>query len=131
VFNPLAPDRLVSVLSTVLRESAGWSRPLEPFQTGQLKSASSIGRFLAAEVAHGGPVLRDFRAAVRESLADAPAPDADLASFAEFLCDRLAQLRHDPDPAAEELRTALHGLLRDLTNAETDILLGTTKGDDS
>jgi hypothetical protein len=116
VFNPLPPARLVGILSTVLRDSAAWDRPLEPFQAGQLKSASSIGRFAAAEIAHAGPVLDRFRAAVP----GAP-PDADLATLGEFLCERLAV-------ADDTLRATLHTLLRDLTNAELEILLGATKG---
>lgn len=118
MFNSLPPDRLVAILATVLRESAGWDRPLEPFQTGQLKSASSIGRFAAAEIAHGGAAFQRFAGAVRAHLPDAP---DDVAPLGEFLCERLAH-------ADDERRAAIHGLLRDLTNAEIDILLGATKG---
>lgn len=131
MFNPLTPARLVGILSTVLRDSAGWDRPLEPFQTGQLKSASSIGRFAAAEIAHSGPVLRDFRAALHDVVPDAPL-DADVAELGEFLCGRLAELRDHPGGHEnDELRTTLHGLLRDLTDAELEILIGASKEGES
>lgn len=119
MFNPLPPARLVGILSTVLRDSATWDRPLEPFQSGQLKSASSIGRFAAAEIAHAGPVLDRFRAAVRELEREAP---DDLAELGAFLCDLMATL-----PAGER-RTGLQNLLRDLCTAEIYILTSATKG---
>jgi hypothetical protein len=129
VFDPLTPTQLAGVLSGVLRESAGWTRPLEPFQVGQLKSASSIGRFLAAELERGPATLREFREAVRATLdaAGRSGPDdtADVAALGDYLCELLAELRaaggHD------RLVADLRVLLRDLTNAEIDILLGATK----
>jgi serine/threonine-protein kinase len=71
VFNPLSPAELVGGLSRVLRESGRWPRPLEPFQSGQLMSASSIGRYLSAELEHGNAALLSFRASVREVLDEA------------------------------------------------------------
>ena len=60
MFNPLTPDRLVGMLSALLRDSAGWQRPLQPFQAAQLMSASSIGKFLAAELDCGPAVVAEF-----------------------------------------------------------------------
>ena len=123
MFNPFPPAQLVGMLSNVLRESAGWSRPLEPFQTGQLKSASSTGRFAAAEIARAGPVLRDFQLALRDVLPGAP-EEASVAELGEFLCERLAALRREDTDEARRRQRALHGLLRDLADAEIEILLG-------
>jgi hypothetical protein len=122
VFNALPPARLVGILSTVLRDSADWDRPLDPFQASQLKSASSIGRFAAAEIAHAGPVLEGFRAALREVAPDAP---ADLPELGAYLCDLMATL------PPGDLMATLQCLLRDLCAAEIDILTSAAKRADS
>lgn len=123
MFDPLTPAQLAGLLSGLLRESAGWDRPLEPFQVGQLKSASSIGRYLAAELAHGPDTLREFQAALVGTL-DAEVP-ADVAALGAYLADLLARLR--AEGGHDRLVADLRALLRDLTNAEIDILLGATK----
>lgn len=68
MFNAMSPAQLTAVLSGVLREGADWSRPLDGFQRGQLKSASSIGRHLASELAGGPAVAARFRADLRALL---------------------------------------------------------------
>ena len=76
MFNPLSPAELAGGLSRVLRESERWPRPLEPFQSGQLMSASSIARYLSAELAHGNAALLSFRVSVRDVLDEAIAAAA-------------------------------------------------------
>ena len=72
MFNAMSPAQLTAVLSGVLREGADWSRPLDGFQRGQLKSASSIGRHLASELAGGPAVAARFRTDLRALLTDTP-----------------------------------------------------------
>ncbi|GJF01521.1 hypothetical protein [Pseudonocardia sp. D17] len=75
MFNAMTPAQLTAVLSGTLRESADWARPLDGFQRGQLKSAGSIGRHLAAELAGGPAVAARFRADLRALLCEPrPAP---------------------------------------------------------
>jgi hypothetical protein len=157
VFNPLSPAELVGGLSRVLRESGRWPRPLEPFQSGQLMSASSIGRYLSAELAHGNAALLSFRASVRDVLDEAIAAAAgqpgagqpggvqpgrsplagdlvrcraavaaadDAAALGGCICELMDAGRRSGDPAFGSLRATLHGLLRDLANAEVGILAG-------
>lgn len=55
MFDPLTPARLVGMLGELLRESARWDRPLDEFRTSQLLSASSVARYLSAELAGAEP----------------------------------------------------------------------------
>ncbi|GEL22441.1 hypothetical protein PSU4_13950 [Pseudonocardia sulfidoxydans NBRC 16205] len=168
MFNAMSPAQLTAVLSGVLREGADWSRPLDGFQRGQLKSASSIGRHLASELAGGPAVAAQFRADLRALLVDGPADTADdtqgaqphgrsgagkqqrgcarsSAEPAEAVAEAarrvVAAIDDDPsgDVAAlgapigdlltaaraagtDDLATAVRGLLRDLVDAEIDLL---------
>ncbi|GAY08190.1 hypothetical protein [Pseudonocardia sp. N23] len=72
MFNAMSPAQLTAVLSGVLREGADWARPLDGFQRGQLKSASSIGRHLASELAGGPAAAARFRADLRALLVATP-----------------------------------------------------------
>ncbi|MGD9989721.1 hypothetical protein [Pseudonocardia sp.] len=173
MFNAMSPAQLTAVLSGVLREGADWSRPLDGFQRGQLKSASSIGRHLASELAGGPAVAARFRADLRALLADAtvdgpaddpgaqphgrpgaekvqrgcarasadPAgagpggsvadaaravvtamdddPSGDVAALGAPVGDLLAAARA---AGADDLATAVRALLRDLVDAEIDLL---------
>lgn len=139
MFNAMSPAQLTTVLSTILRESADWSRPLDGFQRGQLKSAGSIGRHLAAELAGGPAVAADFRARLRSvldeaggaapeapvrALADAldQQPTGDLAPLGGPVADLLAACRQRTDPAAAALAARLRSALRELVDAEIDVL---------
>lgn len=145
MFNPLSPAQLVDSLSRVLRQSERWPRPLEPFQSGQLMSASSIGKYLSAELGQSGAALLSFRAGVRNALDEAikvPAghtqgralADAlahcrqaletadDVSDLGQCISVLLADGRAAQDPAFAPLRAGLRGLLRDLVNTEVGIL---------
>lgn len=168
MFNAMSPAQLTAVLSGVLREGADWARPLDGFQRGQLKSASSIGRHLASELAGGPAVAARFRADLRALLVDGPADTANdtqgaqphgrsgaekqqrgcARSFAEPAEAVADAARHvvaaiDDDPSGDvaalgapigdllaaaraagavELATGVRNLLRDLVDAEIDLL---------
>ena len=163
MFNAMSPAQLTAVLSGVLREGADWARPLDGFQRGQLKSASSIGRHLASELAGGPAVAARFRADLRALLVDGPADTAndtqgaqphgrsgaeEQRSFAEPAEAVADAARHvvaaiDDDPSGDvaalgapigdllaaaraagavELATGVRNLLRDLVDAEIDLL---------
>lgn len=140
MFNAMAPEALTTLLAGLLAESADWERPLDAFQIGQLKSASSIGRHLAAELA-GGPAAaaafaRDLArvldeapvagpagflaagAATRAALAEGAGP----AALGEPIADLLAAGRTHPE--ATQLCDRVRSLLRDLADAEITILSG-------
>ncbi|MQA84280.1 MAG: hypothetical protein GEV03_06575 [Streptosporangiales bacterium] len=138
MFNPLTPDRLVAMLSALLLESAGWQRPLQPFQAAQLMSASSIGKFLAAELAHGPAVVAEFEAKLVEELERAGGEecagtfrraaeevrnaDGDTAALGGILVDLLRRIASAEHGASADLRERLHGLLRELADREVAFL---------
>lgn len=149
MFNPLTPDRLVSMLSALLRESAGWQRPLEPFQAAQLMSASSIGKFLAAELAHGPPVVAEFESRLageldraadqaagpprhapctrcartfRHAAKEVRSAAGDTAVLGRILTDLLRRADDEGGAGFADFRGRLHGLLRDLADREVAFL---------
>jgi hypothetical protein len=146
VFNAMSPAELTAVLSTVLRESADWNRELDGFQRGQLKSASSIGRHLTAELHGGPPVATRFRTDLRAVLQTVPDGPADtpwitaaraLAAALEAgegedgdrvavlggpVADLLAACRACSEERATRLAGEVRVLLRDLVDAEIAVL---------
>ncbi len=146
VFNPLTPAQLAAVVSTVLADSAEWQRPLEPFQRGQVRSASSISRHLSAELSGAGSVITGFRDTLRTELVRALA-DAQTAGD-HLWADAVERCRSDVDDADDprvlgrslaelidagkatggdglmRFRPNLHAMLRELTDAEVDVLAG-------
>lgn len=151
MFNAMSPAQLTAVLATILRESADWSRELDGFQRGQLKSASSIGRHLTAELAGGPVAAAEFRGRLHDLLDTPPAgdtppdgaalagtawsraagelraaldrdPAGDLAALGGPVADLLAACRAGTGPAADTLAAQLRALLRDLVDAEIGVL---------
>lgn len=139
VFVPLSPAELASVLARVLAGSARWDRPLDEFQVGQLKSAGSIGRHLAAELAGAAAGRSAFTRDLAAALDDAPGTEAaavrhalgtggadlsgaDLggADLGGALADLLAACRARPGTGA--LTTRIRGLLREHADAEVAAL---------
>lgn len=142
MFNPLAADELTMMLSGVLRGSARWDRPLEPFETTQLLSASSIARYLSAELADGAAALRTFRGALAADLR------AELGQASGAWADAVRRCldgldTDDPrelgaligalldagrgQPGFDRFRPVLHARLRELAAAEVAILGGAGK----
>jgi hypothetical protein len=141
VFNPLSPALLVTMVGDVLRESAGWERPLDEFQTSQMLSASSVARYLAVELDRGVPELRRFAAVTNLELARAAAAATDAGwrealdaarrqaaeagdaqAWGTVLVQVLRAARASDDPAAARFRGVAHGLLADLVHREVAML---------
>jgi hypothetical protein len=155
VFNAMTPAQLTALLASLLSESASWTRPLDGFQVGQLKSASSIGRHLTAELG-GAPAAaarfaEDLTRALDEETVGAPeaaalrtaiggmngtfsAGDAANVPFTAptpaalggAIAELLAAAR--ADPGAAPLVARVRGLLRDLADTEISILSGPPRG---
>lgn len=143
MFNPVAPAQLVTVLGTVLRDSAEWQRPLEPFQVGQLLSASSIARYVAAELNGGAEAWQNFRCKL-EAAVDAEARRAGDGQWARAIAvaaGRIADLygpqelgtylaelldlgRNHGSATFPVFRAELHGLFGELIEAEVGTLAG-------
>lgn len=145
VFNPLTPAQLAAIVSSVLADSADWQRPLEPFQRGQLRSASSIGKHLSAELSGATAELLSFRDTLRTELQRAHADAAALGerSWAEAVERGRLAIETASDPrdvgmavaalidagkagtggeAFARFRPRLHAMLRELADAEIDVL---------
>jgi hypothetical protein len=126
MFNPLPAPALVTILSDLLRASAERGGPGSDYDRAQLLAGYSMGKYLAAELEGGPEVLRWFRGELARELqdggltggADAVRAAEDSAALGAALTDVLAQ------PVAAELRSELHGLLRQLADREIDVLAG-------
>lgn len=130
VFVPLGAGELAGVLAKVLAGSARWDRPLDEFQVGQLKSAGSIGRHLAAELTGAAAGRTAFTRDLAAVLDDAPGAEAAavrqaLATGGDdlggALADLLAACR--TRPGTEALTTRIRGLLREHADAEVAALI--------
>ncbi|NWJ71081.1 hypothetical protein HX744_11200 [Pseudonocardia sp. ICBG1122] len=141
MFDPITPAQLVGMLGSLLRESARWDRPLDEFRSSQLLSASSIARYLAAELDGAGALRARFAAdaddvlAVAELAATDPGWRAELARartrFADDTdprdlgaagVDVLAVARETSDPGGARFARAFRGLLAELADRHVDLL---------
>jgi hypothetical protein len=149
MFDPLTPTRLVALLGELLHDAARWPGQLDEFRTSQLLSASSIARYLSAELSAAGVELARFAGradavlstaqdhAVDENWRDAvtraralvmapPEKVADAAGFGRELgsaaLDVLRAARATDDPTARRFVPAFHGLLADLVDRHVALL---------
>ena len=121
MFNALRTEQLIAGIGTTARSAAGASGPPDEYARGQLLSAYSVSRLLAAEVSAEAALLAWLRGELLEALGDKPeatkveaAPDA--VEIGGILVDLLAELRQSgEDP---ELRTRIHAILREMAGRE-------------
>ncbi|WP_020500799.1 hypothetical protein [Sciscionella marina] len=143
MFNPLSAHELAMILSTVLRGSARWDRPLEPFETAQLLSASSIAKYLSAELAGQTATLSTFRDDLASELRD-ELDRQPQGTWADGIRTCLAGLDTDDprnlgkligelldtgrgQPELDRFRPQLHRLLGELASKEVSILASAGK----
>ena len=111
-----------------MRAAASATGPPDEYARGQLLSAYSVSRLLAAEVEAEAELFAWLRSEVLGALAAAPGDPAaaaarpraeaaaDGVALGAVLVDLLAELRlRDPEP---ELRRRLHSILREMAERE-------------
>lgn len=144
MFNPITASELVETVGNAVDESARWTRPLDPFQVAQLKSARSIAGFLATELAGYPPALQTFRARVSQAADRTGGVDAlrglsrltgfrhdiDAASDASALGETVSALLEwcRANPAATQLADDVRASLAELVQTEIEILTAGAEG---
>jgi hypothetical protein len=131
VFNSLRTDQLIAGIGATARTAAGATGPPDDYARGQLLSAYSVSRLLAAEVSGEAALLTWLRAELFDALDDNPAatkieaaPDA--VAIGGILVDLLAELRESgEDP---ELRARIHAILREMAGRELAALAARPEG---
>lgn len=120
VFNPLSAPEVTRAVGGVLRDAAAGG-PDDDFRRGQLLSAYSICRHLAAEQ-EAEPALRSrFDAelgAIAAAAGEAPPAALGAAELGEWLCELMARLRAADDAASRRTLVALRGALGGLCDRE-------------
>jgi hypothetical protein len=128
VFNSLRTDQLIAGIGATARTAATATGPADEYARGQLLSAYSVSRLLAAEVRAASSMLAWLRGELLDALAEAPDDPAAVAAATRIeaapdaieiggaLVDLLAELRESgTDP---ELRTRIHAILREMAGRE-------------
>jgi hypothetical protein len=131
VFNSLRTDQLIAGIGATARTAAGATGAPDDYARGQLLSAYSVSRLLAAEVSGEAALLAWLRSELLDALGDNPAatkieaaPDA--IAIGGVLVDLLAELRESgEDP---ELRTRIHAILREMAGRELAVLAARPEG---
>jgi hypothetical protein len=131
VFNSLRTDQLIAGIGATARTAAGATGAPDDYARGQLLSAYSVSRLLAAEVSGEAALLAWLRSELLDALGDNPAatkieaaPDA--LGIGGILVDLLAELRESgEDP---ELRTRIHAILREMAGRELAVLAARPEG---
>jgi hypothetical protein len=131
VFNSLRTDQLIAGIGATARTAAGATGAPDDYARGQLLSAYSVSRLLAAEVSGEAALLAWLRSELLDALGDNPAatkiedaPDA--IAIGGVLVDLLAELRESgEDP---ELRTRIHAILREMAGRELAALAARPEG---
>lgn len=121
MFNSLRTDQLIAGIGATARTAATATGPADEYARGQLLSAYSVSRLLAAEVRAEATLLAWLRAELLDALGDSPAaarieaaPNA--IEIGGALVDLLAELRQSgEDP---ELRARIHAILREMAGRE-------------
>jgi hypothetical protein len=128
VFNALRTEQLIAGIGTTARSAAGASGPPDEYARGQLLSAYSVSRLLAAEVSAEAALLAWLRSELIDALAAAPEDPAAVAAairieaagdaleIGDALVDLLAELRARGEES--ELRTRIHAILREMAGRE-------------
>jgi hypothetical protein len=131
VFNSLRTDQLIAGIGATARTAAGATGAPDDYARGQLLSAYSVSRLLAAEVSGEAALLAWLRSELLDALGDNPAatkieaaPDG--IAIGGILVDLLAELRESgEDP---ELRTRIHAILREMAGRELAALAARPEG---
>jgi hypothetical protein len=131
VFNSLRTDQLIAGIGATARTAAGATGAPDDYARGQLLSAYSVSRLLAAEVSGEAALLAWLRSELLDALGYNPvatkieaAPDA--LGIGGILVDLLAELRESgEDP---ELRTRIHAILREMAGRELAVLAARPEG---
>lgn len=133
MFNSLRTDQLIAGIGASARAAATATGPADEYARGQLLSAYSVSRLLAAEVRAEATLLAWLRAELLTALAAAPDDAAAVAAAARIeaapdaidvggaLVDLLADLRTRPQrdsPGGDALRARIHGILREMAGRE-------------
>jgi len=128
VFNSLRTEQLIAGIGATARNAAGASGPPDDYARGQLLSAYSVSRLLAAEVSAEAALLAWLRGELLAALSGAPEDPAaaaaagriesatDAGAVGEALVDLLAELRGRGEESA--LRTRIHAILREMARRE-------------
>jgi hypothetical protein len=127
MFNALRTDELIAGMGTTMRAAAAAEGPADEYARGQLLSAFSVSRLLAAEVRATPGLLAwlkgelDAALAASEDPAAAPARErvadaADGNEVGDALVDLLAELRAEGRDQA--LRERVHAVLREMAARE-------------
>jgi hypothetical protein len=119
VFNSLRTDQLIAGIGATARSAATATGRADEYARGQLLSAYSVSRLLAAEVRAEATLLAWLRSELLDALAESPDDPAAVAAAARIegapdaieiggaLVDLLADLRTRPaDPDPERVRTS-------------------------
>lgn len=138
MFNSLRTDQLIAGIGATARTAAGATGPPDDYARGQLLSAYSVSRLLAAEVSGEAALLAWLRGELLDALATAPDDSAATAAATQIeaatdgneiggaLVDLLADLRaRDEEP---ELRTRIHAILREMAERELAALAARPEG---
>lgn len=146
MFNPLAPDEVLTAVGVAARDAARGDGLTSEYSRGQLMSAYSITRHLTVELDSYEPEIcayaREVAARIRAAapgLAEDAAGDAaavadelggvrDARAAGELTSVLLDRLRHDPSQAARTLRAQIHGRLRVLSEREVELLAEVIEG---
>lgn len=142
MFNALSTDQLIAGIGATARAAAGAAGAPDEYARGQLLSAYSVSRLLAAEVRAEAALLAWLRGELLAALAEADGDPAASAAAARIeaapdaneiggaLVDLLADLRARPQSVrsspypvresanAPELRTRIHAILREMAQRE-------------
>ncbi len=127
MFNSLRTDQLIAGIGATARSAATATGPADEYARGQLLSAYSISRLLAAEVRAEASLLAWLRAELLDALPEGPAAEKieaapDAIEIGGVLVDLLAELRQSgEDP---ELRERIHAILREMAECELVALAG-------
>jgi hypothetical protein len=126
MFNPLRTEELIAGMGKTMRAAAAAHGPADDYARGQLLSAYSISRLLAAEVRAEAGLLTWLRGELGAALAASADPDAaaaaeriaaaDAGEIGDALVDLLATLRESG--REPELRARLHAVLREMASRE-------------
>jgi len=157
MFNSLRTEQLIAGIGAVGRAAASASGPPDEYARGQLLSAYSVSRLLAAEVSAEAALLAWLRGELSAALAAHPEDPAaaavlprieaatDSGAIGDALVDLLAELRtRDAAAAAERVRTSpripgksanapelrgrIHAILREMAQRELTALAARPEG---
>lgn len=131
MFNSLRTEQLIAGIGATARTAAGASGPPDDYARGQLLSAYSVSRLLAAEVSAEAELLAWLRAELLGALGDRPAAEQveaapDAIAIGGVLVDLLAELRESGEEP--ELRARVHAILREMTERELLALAARPEG---